>query len=66
MGFVATKIGTDLSTKPGKKRFDPQFLEESLDRSAERLKRQVDLVLLHNPTLTVLESGEATGSCASR
>jgi aryl-alcohol dehydrogenase-like predicted oxidoreductase len=57
--IVVTKIGTDLSTKPGRKRFDPQFLEESLERSAERLKRPMDIVLLHNPTVTAIKKGEA-------
>jgi aryl-alcohol dehydrogenase-like predicted oxidoreductase len=56
---VVTKIGTDLSTKPGRKRFDPAFLEESMDRSAERLKRPADILLLHNPTLTAIKKGEA-------
>lgn len=57
--FVATKLGTDLTAKPGRKRFDAQYLEEALERSAERLKRQVDIVLLHNPTLKAIEQGEA-------
>ena len=59
--FVATKIGTDLTNKPPRRRFDPQYLEESLDRSADRLKRQVDVALLHNPSLDALNEGEATG-----
>jgi aryl-alcohol dehydrogenase-like predicted oxidoreductase len=59
--FVVTKIGTDLASKPARKRFDPQYLEEALDRSSERLKRQVDIVLLHNPTLSAIEKGEACG-----
>lgn len=57
--FVATKIGTDLVAKPAQKRFEPQFLEESLDASATRLKRQVDIVLLHNPSVAAIEKGEA-------
>ena len=57
--MVVTKVGTDLSTKPGRKRFDPGFLEESMDRSVERLKRPIDVVLLHNPTLTAINKGEA-------
>jgi aryl-alcohol dehydrogenase-like predicted oxidoreductase len=59
--FVATKLGTDTASKPPRKRFDPQYLEESLDRSAERLKRQVDIVLLHNPSVEGLTKGEACG-----
>jgi aryl-alcohol dehydrogenase-like predicted oxidoreductase len=60
-GFVVTKIGTDLSEKPGRKRFDPQYLEEAMARSAERLKRPLDLVMLHNPSLKAITSGEACG-----
>jgi aryl-alcohol dehydrogenase-like predicted oxidoreductase len=59
--FVATKLGTDVASKPPRKRFDPQYLEESLDKSAERLKRQVDIALLHNPSLEGIEKGEACG-----
>lgn len=60
-GFVVTKIGTDLEAQPARKRFDPSFLEESLDRSAERLKRPLDIVLLHNPTQAALEKAECVG-----
>ncbi|MBK8252895.1 MAG: aldo/keto reductase [Polyangiaceae bacterium] len=60
-GFVVTKIGTDLAAQPIRKRFDPSFLEESLDRSAERLKRPLDIVLLHNPTQAALEKAECVG-----
>jgi aryl-alcohol dehydrogenase-like predicted oxidoreductase len=57
--FVVTKLGTDLVSRPMRKRFDPHYLEEALDASAERLKRQVDIALLHNPTLAAIEKGEA-------
>ena len=57
--FVATKIGTDLESSPTRKRFDPQYLEEAMERSADRLKRPLDIVLLHNPTVQALEKGEA-------
>ncbi len=57
--FVATKLGTDVDSKPPRKRFDPQYLEEALDRSAERLKRQVDIALMHNPSVEGLTKGEA-------
>ncbi len=57
--FVATKLGTDLDQKPPRKRFDPKYLGEAFDRSEERLKRQVDIVLLHNPTVSAITSGEA-------
>lgn len=57
--MVVTKVGTDLSTKPGRKRFDPGFLEESMDRSVERLKRPIDIVLMHNPTIAAINKGEA-------
>ncbi|MFO0586599.1 MAG: aldo/keto reductase [Polyangiaceae bacterium] len=58
--FVATKIGTDVVSHPARKRFEPQYLEEAMDQCADRLKRPLDIVLLHNPTVQALEKGEAT------
>lgn len=59
---VVTKIGTDLSKSPPQKRFDAPYLREALDRSQERLRREkVDIVLLHNPTMVAMASGEPTG-----
>jgi aryl-alcohol dehydrogenase-like predicted oxidoreductase len=62
---IATRIGTDRNALPPRKRFDVGFLREELERSHERLKRQVlDIVLLHNPSLSALERGEATSLLA--
>jgi aryl-alcohol dehydrogenase-like predicted oxidoreductase len=58
---IATRIGTDRDSLPPRKRFDVPFLCEQLQRSHERLKRTVlDIVLLHNPSLSALQRAEAT------
>lgn len=57
---VVTKLGTDLESRPKRKRFEPSYLEETLARSRERLGRQrPDVVLLHNPSVEVMRRGEA-------
>lgn len=57
-----TKIGTDRESVPPRKRFDARFLEQSFERSRERLARErIDVVLLHNPSAAAIVSGEATG-----
>lgn len=56
---VVTKIGTDITSNPPMKRFSAGYLRDAFERSEERLRRdKVDIVLLHNPTLTALDSGE--------
>jgi aryl-alcohol dehydrogenase-like predicted oxidoreductase len=56
---VITKIGTDLENEPPQKRFDPAYLRTAFERSQERLAREVvDVVLLHNPTVTAMGSKE--------
>ncbi len=58
--YVVTKIGTDLQTKPKRKRFDVEYLKTALERSRERLKRdKLDVVLLHNPSVAAIANGEA-------
>ena len=53
---IVTKVGTDRSAKPPRKRFDASFLREAVERSRERLKRDViEVVLLHNPSLRGME-----------
>lgn len=65
--IVITKIGTDRSATPVRKRFDPSYLEQALSASAERLRRsRLDVVLLHNPSLMALERGEATAFLGER
>lgn len=48
--MVITKVGTDRSQTPAAKRFDPDFLKEAVTRSRERLRRPIDVLLLHNPS----------------
>lgn len=53
---IVTKVGTDRDARPARKRFDRGFIESSVERSRERLKREViDVVLLHNPSLKAVE-----------
>ncbi len=60
--LIITKVGTDIGSQPPRKRFDPNWLRESIERSAARLKRNVlDLVLLHNPSAQTLRRGDAVG-----
>jgi aryl-alcohol dehydrogenase-like predicted oxidoreductase len=55
---VVTKVGTDL--EEGRKRFDAKYLRGAIERCQERLGRErLDVVLLHNPTLSGLSAGEA-------
>ncbi len=59
--FIVTKLGTDMSAAPPRKRFDVEYLKQAFDKSQERIKRDVlDIVLLHNPSVAALEKGEAT------
>jgi aryl-alcohol dehydrogenase-like predicted oxidoreductase len=58
--YVATKIGTDLDIVPSQKRFDLDYLRPAFERSRERLRRdRLDIVLLHNPTMTAMGKSEA-------
>lgn len=61
--FVVTKVGTDRHAQPRpRKRFEPAYLREAVDRSRTRLRRpKIDVVLLHNPTLTTLLRPDASG-----
>lgn len=57
---IVTKWGTDLASKPTRKRFDVSYLEEAMARSQERLRRNtLDIGLLHNPSLAAVRNGEA-------
>lgn len=60
--LVVTKWGTDRSGSVARKRFDEAYLREACDRSAARLKRTVQVALLHNPSAATLQAGEATGT----
>ena len=48
--IVVTKIGTDLSDAQPVKRFEADYLRGAADGSRERLRRRIDVLLLHNPS----------------
>lgn len=52
--IVATRIGVDRECDPPRKRFDGVYLTRALDASRERLMRDPDIVLLHNPSASTL------------
>lgn len=59
---VVTKGGTDRTTMPPRKRFDPEYLRASVERSLRRLGRdQIEVYLLHNPSEGVMMAGDAAG-----
>ena len=54
---VVTKLGTDRGAVPPRKCFELSWLRGAVERSQERLGRdQLDVVLLHNPTLEELSA----------
>ncbi len=56
--MVVTKLGTFKDDTPPRKKFDPDSLQRAFDKSRERLARErIDVVLLHNPSLSALEDG---------
>jgi aryl-alcohol dehydrogenase-like predicted oxidoreductase len=57
---IVTKVGTDRDTSPRKKRFDAAFLKERVEKCRERVGRELDVVLLHNPSQRALERGVAS------
>src|SRR5690606_30885496 len=57
---VVTKIGTALDSTPARKRFDVEYLRQALGASQDRLgRKRIDVLLLHNPSLAVLQAGVA-------
>jgi aryl-alcohol dehydrogenase-like predicted oxidoreductase len=68
---IITKVGTlrpdPSAVVPGYeqayKRFERDYLLEAVARSQERLRReQIDVVLLHNPSLSTISRGDATAT----
>jgi aryl-alcohol dehydrogenase-like predicted oxidoreductase len=60
--LIVTKLGTDTREIPHRKVFSPDYLREAFERSRDRIKRDVlDVVLLHNPSMKTMDSGEAVG-----
>lgn len=56
---VVTKGGTDRTTDPPRKHFEPEYLQASIARSLKRLGRdRLDVYLLHNPSLDALAMGD--------
>ena len=53
---VITKVGTDRSATPPAKRFDDEYLRGAIEKSRERLKRKIDVLLLHNPSKVALDN----------
>jgi aryl-alcohol dehydrogenase-like predicted oxidoreductase len=52
---IVTRHGVDRASVPPRKRFDREYLEESIGRTLERLKRpSIDVFLLHNPSVDTL------------
>lgn len=55
---IVTKIGTMLDGEPPRKRFNIEFLERAFEGVRTRLApRALDIVLLHNPSVTALRRG---------
>jgi aryl-alcohol dehydrogenase-like predicted oxidoreductase len=52
--IVITKIGTDRSITPPMKCFDSDYLKGAGEKSRERLRRKIDVLLLHNPTTVAM------------
>jgi aryl-alcohol dehydrogenase-like predicted oxidoreductase len=53
--IVLTKVGTDRAQTPPVKRFDAEHLRAAAKKSQERLKRRIDVLLLHNPSSVALK-----------
>ncbi|HHH11280.1 MAG TPA: aldo/keto reductase [Sorangium sp.] len=64
---IVTKIGTFVEDGVGHKRFDAKSLAVAFDNSQQRIGRdKLDVVLLHNPTVTALQAGEASAFLRER
>lgn len=58
---IVTKIGTCRTIEPARKCFELDFLQQSLDACAARFRpRELDIVLLHNPSAKTLHRREAS------
>src|SRR4051812_20722790 len=53
--IVITKVGTDRSVTPPIKCFEAEYLKKAVKASKERLKRRIDVLLLHNPSSVALK-----------
>jgi aryl-alcohol dehydrogenase-like predicted oxidoreductase len=56
---IVDKGGTDRTTVPSTRSFEPEFLRTRVERSLKRLRREcIDIYLLHNPSVDSLAAGE--------
>ena len=61
--FIASKAGWDFYHGGSRKNFAPDYLRFACEESLKRLKTNViDLYQLHNPSLELIEKGEAVGA----
>jgi aryl-alcohol dehydrogenase-like predicted oxidoreductase len=59
--IIVTKVGTDRTTDPPRKRFELPYLRERVQASLKRLGRErIDVVLLHNPSTEALLHGDGS------
>ena len=60
---LVTKVGTDRTTEPARKRVEPAYLRARAEASLKRLGRErIDVLLLHNPSAEALLHGEAAAT----
>jgi aryl-alcohol dehydrogenase-like predicted oxidoreductase len=58
--IIVTKVGTDRTTDPARKRVEPTYLRERAQLSLKRLGRErIDVLLLHNPSPEALLHGDS-------
>jgi aryl-alcohol dehydrogenase-like predicted oxidoreductase len=57
---IVTKIGSFTDADPPQKKFDADSLRVAFEKSRERIGRDIDVVLLHCPSVTVLYKDETT------
>ena len=55
--IIATKVGGDFYSGPGRQNFSPAYVRSALEKSLERLKTDyIDIYQLHNPPLKLIEN----------
>jgi aryl-alcohol dehydrogenase-like predicted oxidoreductase len=60
--ILATKVGWDFYHGGSKKNFDPDYIRFACEESLKRLAIEtIDLYHLHNPSLELIQQGEAIG-----
>lgn len=60
---ILTKVGTDRTTDPPRKRFDATYVRDAVGRSLKRLQRdRIDVYMLHNPSVDALTHGDCVAT----